>query len=113
MKSILLALSSVTAAAALIGLCGCGMPATGHAVGALADDSCLQCHRDGEYGAASIDHADRRDCVSCHEVLDFQPVPHRLDWSDCLACHGRSGSTVTVTSHPDRSDCVRCHASSE
>ena len=101
-----------TPAVALIGLCcGCGVPETPHAVGALADDSCLQCHREGAYGAPAIDHASRRHCVSCHAARDFRPVPHSLTWSDCLSCHEQGTSGAPATSHPDRPDCVRCHAS--
>jgi len=105
---------ATVAAAAIIGLCsGCGISATPHAVGALADDACLQCHRGGEYGAASIDHADRRHCVSCHEVRDLRLVPHSLALSDCLSCHEQGASGAPATSHPDRVDCARCHASAE
>ena len=92
---------ATTTAVAFVGLCcDCGVPKTPHAVGALSDDSCLQCHRDGAYGAASIDHADRRHCVSCHEARDFRPVPHSLTLSDCLSCHERGTSGAPATSHP-------------
>jgi hypothetical protein len=100
--------------AAIAGLfCGCGMQDTPHAVGALSDDSCLQCHQDGEYGARAIDHPDRRHCVSCHEVGDLRLVPHDLSMSDCLSCHEQGTAGAPATSHPDRLDCVRCHASSQ
>jgi hypothetical protein len=100
----LLAMSMITAL-------GCGMPDTPHAVGALADESCLQCHRDGDYGAMSIDHPERRHCVSCHEVLDWRPVPHSLEMTDCVSCHEQGAGGALTTTHPDRPDCARCHAS--
>jgi hypothetical protein len=100
----LLAMSMITAL-------GCGMPDTPHAVGALADESCLQCHRDGDYGAMSIDHPERRHCVSCHEVLDWRPVPHSLEMADCVSCHELGAGGALTTTHPDRPDCARCHAS--
>lgn len=90
---------------------GCGLQET-HPVGALGDDSCLACHRDGEYGASSIDHPDRRHCVSCHEVSDWRPVPHSLELTDCLSCHEQGMAGAPETDHPDRPDCARCHASS-
>ncbi len=105
--------NTITAAAVVILFCGCGIPETPHVVGALADDACLQCHRDGEYEAASIDHPDRRHCVSCHEVRDLRLVPHSLDDSDCLSCHEQGMFGAPVTPHPERPDCVRCHASSD
>jgi len=101
-------------AAAVAGMfCGCGIAETPHDVGALSDDSCLQCHQDGEYGARSIDHPDRRHCVSCHQVGDLRLVPHSLSMSDCLSCHEAGTAGAPATSHPDRPECVRCHASSE
>jgi hypothetical protein len=99
-------------ATGLIASLGCGLPDTPHAVGALADDSCLQCHQDGDYGATSIDHPNRRHCVSCHDVLDWRPVPHSLDMDDCVSCHERGEAGAPTTSHPNRPDCARCHASS-
>lgn len=101
-----------TMATAVIASLGCGSLETTHAVGALGDDSCLQCHRDGDHGAPSIDHPDRRHCVSCHEVLDWRPVPHSLETDDCLFCHEQGVAGGPPTSHPDRADCMRCHASS-
>ena len=96
----------------LLALTGCGLPETPHAVGALGDETCLQCHRDGDHGATSIDHPGRRHCVSCHEVRDWRPVPHSLEPGDCVSCHGEGLAGAPKTSHPDRVDCVRCHASS-
>jgi hypothetical protein len=99
-------------ATAVIASLGCGSLETTHTVGALGDYSCLQCHRNGDYGAPSIDHSDRRHCVSCHEVFDWRPVPHSLDTADCLFCHERAGAGGTATYHLDRDDCTRCHARS-
>ena len=104
-------LSALAVAGAVALYCGCGLPETPHAVGAVADDSCLQCHRHGDYDAGVLDHPDRSHCVSCHQVSDFRPIPHSLALSNCLSCHELAGGRAPVTSHPERPECARCHAS--
>lgn len=98
---------------ALAALGGCAIAETPHAVGAVSDGSCNECHREGAYGAKAIDHPERRHCVSCHEVSDYRPVPHSLEMSNCVACHTTSAGAGPATSHPDRPHCARCHASSK
>jgi hypothetical protein len=95
-------------------LCGCGSPDTPHAVGAVSDASCNQCHGDGDYGAPAVDHSDRRHCISCHQVSEYRPVPHTLEMPDCLGCHEQGAGSAPVMTHPDYgAGCRRCHASSE
>ena len=100
------------AASALL-LSACEIPETPHAVGAISDNSCNECHRDGNYGAKAIDHPDRRHCVSCHDVSEYRPVPHSLETTKCIGCHAQGGGSIPKSSHADRSDCGRCHASSK
>jgi hypothetical protein len=106
-------LAALSGAAGLLFLSACDIPETPHAVGAVSDGSCNECHQDGNYGAKAIDHPNRRHCVSCHEVSEYRPVPHSLEMSDCVGCHAQGAAGAPKTSHPDRPNCGRCHASSK
>lgn len=107
-------LAAMPAIAGLICLLvGCGIADTPHTVGAVSDDSCNECHREGEYGAKAIDHPDREHCVSCHQVIDYRPAPHSFELSNCVDCHAEGAADAPKTSHPDRPNCERCHASSK
>jgi hypothetical protein len=97
------------AAVGVMSLSACEIPPTPHAVGSVTDDSCLECHRNGDYEAPRVSHPDWSHCVSCHGAPDYRPVPHAMDVPDCLTCHAEGIGAAPAVSHPGRPDCASCH----
>jgi|GEM_PF-2693128 len=47
---------------------GCGeAPAVPHEIASESAESCRSCHQDEKSGAPQPDHADRKNCLKCHD----------------------------------------------